>query len=90
MFRDGKDISEIATARSLTVGTIAGHLGEMVQLGEINLEDVIPQESSQSSTTRRKNSQPKAGNPIIRNSSASGYPRPIPAHYLSLYARARR
>lgn len=89
MFRDGKDISEIATARSLTVGTIAGHLGEMVQLGEINLEDVIPSGIFTILDNAAKELTAEGRQPDYQ-ALRERIPGPIPAHYLSLYARARR
>ncbi len=41
MFTSGKDILEIATARALTEGTIVGHLGHYVALGELDLFKIM-------------------------------------------------
>ncbi len=37
LYKSGKNIPEIATARSLTEGTIAGHLGHYISLGEVDI-----------------------------------------------------
>jgi len=43
MYKDGQSIKEIAQKRSLTQGTIEGHLAHFVQLGELNILDFIGQ-----------------------------------------------
>ena len=37
LYKSGKSIEEIATTRSLTAGTIAGHLGHYIALGEVDI-----------------------------------------------------
>ena len=37
LYKSGKSIQEIATTRSLTAGTIAGHLGHYIALGEVDI-----------------------------------------------------
>lgn len=44
MLREGKSIEEIATERSMTIGTIEGHLSEFVRTGELSVDQVVPQE----------------------------------------------
>jgi len=44
MFQQGKSIQEIATERSLTIGTIEGHLARYITSGEIAITDIIPLE----------------------------------------------
>ncbi len=41
MFNAGKDILEIATARALTEGTIIGHLGHYVAMGELDIFKIM-------------------------------------------------
>ncbi len=41
MFRSGMSIEEIAKARELVTGTIAGHLEDYVRSGEIKVEDIV-------------------------------------------------
>ena len=42
LFKSGKSIEEIAKERGFTVGTIAGHIGDVAAAGLISLEEVIP------------------------------------------------
>ncbi len=42
MFRDGKSMEEIATARSIGLSTIEGHLARFVSSGELRLDQVVP------------------------------------------------
>lgn len=44
MFRDGKSIDEIAATRSLTTGTIVGHLSSFITTGEVKLSDIVSEE----------------------------------------------
>ncbi|MEY5047928.1 MAG: hypothetical protein RLZZ175_1287 [Bacteroidota bacterium] len=44
LFKEGKTIPEIAEERSLTVGTIEGHLGTFIVTGEISVLDIVSQE----------------------------------------------
>ena len=44
MYRQGKSITEIAAARSLTTNTIEGHLGYFIETGEIDVLEIVPQE----------------------------------------------
>jgi hypothetical protein len=44
LFKEGKSIAEIAVARSLSVGTIEGHLSHFLSTGEIKIESVLPKE----------------------------------------------
>ena len=41
MFRDGKTLKEIATERSLTVGTVENHLAHFVEKGELEIGEVV-------------------------------------------------
>jgi nucleoside-triphosphatase THEP1 len=41
MFRDGKNIAEIASARKMVVGTIEGHLAHYVAQQEISAKDIL-------------------------------------------------
>lgn len=41
MFRDGKTLKEIATERSLTVGTVENHLAHFVEQGELEIGEVV-------------------------------------------------
>jgi len=41
LFREGKDISEIAAARELKRSTIEDHLGHFVFTGEININEIV-------------------------------------------------
>ena len=44
LFKSGKTVAEIAAARSLTTGTIEGHLLSFVDSGELEITQVFPQE----------------------------------------------
>ncbi len=44
MFKDGKSIDEIAATRSLTTGTIVGHLSSFITTGEVKLSDIVSEE----------------------------------------------
>jgi nucleoside-triphosphatase THEP1/DNA-binding NarL/FixJ family response regulator len=41
LFRDGKSIAEIASARKMVVGTIEGHLAHYVAKQELNAKDIL-------------------------------------------------
>lgn len=41
LYKEGKSIKEIAKERSLTAGTIEGHLAHFVSTGDININDVV-------------------------------------------------
>jgi uncharacterized protein YpbB len=41
LFKEGKTIDEIASARDLTYNTIFGHLAHYIDTGEIKTEDII-------------------------------------------------
>ena len=41
LFTEGKTIKEIATERSLTVGTIENHLAHFVEQGELNINNIV-------------------------------------------------
>lgn len=47
MFKNGLDIKEIAKERSLTVGTILGHLLDKIDENEINIEDLMEKSKMQ-------------------------------------------
>lgn len=44
MFKEGKSIDEIAATRSLTTGTIVGHLSSFITTGEVKLSDIVSEE----------------------------------------------
>jgi uncharacterized protein YpbB len=44
LYRQGHSITEIAEERSLTTGTIKGHIAKWIGEGEIAVEDVLPDE----------------------------------------------
>ncbi len=44
MFREGMTIEDIALKRDLTTGTILNHLAHYVRLGDLLLEDIIPED----------------------------------------------
>ena len=44
LFREGKTVAEIATARDLTVSTIENHLASFLALKEVAITDLVPQE----------------------------------------------
>lgn len=44
LFQQGKSLKDIATERSLTVGTIENHLAHFVQNGTLLLSDIVPQD----------------------------------------------
>jgi hypothetical protein len=44
MFQDGKSITEIALFRSLTNGTIEGHLTAFIETGEVTIEQLVKPE----------------------------------------------
>jgi hypothetical protein len=43
LFKSGKSVEEIATARNLTSGTIEGHLSHYISSGEVSIFDVVKQ-----------------------------------------------
>ncbi len=47
LFKDGKTVSEIATIRSLTKGTIEGHLTHFIGTGEINIDALVSKEKQE-------------------------------------------
>ena len=44
LFKSGKNIEEIATERSLTGGTIAGHLGHYIAAGTLSIYEVMEEQ----------------------------------------------
>lgn len=86
MFRDGKSIEEIATARDLAITTIAGHLGEMILLGELTHEDVIPSGifTILDKTATELTAEGKQPDYLTLRDRIGGA---VPAHYISLYTR---
>ena len=44
MYKEGKQIEEIAKERGLTRQTIEGHLAHYVSIGEININDLVSKE----------------------------------------------
>lgn len=42
LYKEGKNIEEIAEMRSLTKGTIKSHLAKWIKLGQVNIESVLP------------------------------------------------
>jgi hypothetical protein len=44
LFKEGRSVSDIATARNLTVQTIEGHLAYYVRKGEIDIEELVSRE----------------------------------------------
>lgn len=88
MFRDGKSIEEISAARNLTAGTVAGHLGEMVHIGEIRLEDVIPEterELINKAVAQLSAEGKNASYSILRDRLADS----VQPHYISLFSHCR-
>lgn len=44
LLQSGKTISDIATERKLTTGTIKGHIAALIIMGSVNINDIIPAE----------------------------------------------
>jgi ATP-dependent DNA helicase PIF1 len=44
LYKQGNSVTEIADMRSLTIGTIKGHIAKWIGEGEIAVEDVLPEE----------------------------------------------
>ena len=44
LFKSGKKIAEIASERSLTVGTVESHLAHFVRLGELSVKEIMSEE----------------------------------------------
>lgn len=44
LYREGKNINQIAEERKLAISTIEGHLTHFIQIGEINIEELISQQ----------------------------------------------
>lgn len=44
LFQEGKTLEEIAQERSMTVGTIEGHLANYIRSGELAVDKVVPRE----------------------------------------------
>ncbi|NPD92786.1 helix-turn-helix domain-containing protein [Xylanibacter muris] len=44
LYKEGKSIYEIAKERSLTAGTILGHLGKYIETGEVRADELVPKE----------------------------------------------
>jgi ATP-dependent DNA helicase RecQ len=42
MYKQGISINEIAEQRNMSPGTIASHLSQFVETGELNIEDFVP------------------------------------------------
>ncbi len=88
MFRDGKSIEEISAARDLAPGTIAGHLGEMVRLGEIKLEEVLPQDMMaiiENAVSQLRNEGKEGSYGILRERLSDS----LPSYYISLYTHSQ-
>ncbi|MBO9155232.1 DNA helicase RecQ [Chitinophaga sp. GCM10012297] len=45
LFREGNAVEEIAAQRNLAVSTVESHLGEFVRKGELDIQDLIPDEN---------------------------------------------
>jgi uncharacterized protein YpbB len=45
LYKQGKKAEEIAGIRSLTIGTIKGHFAKWILTGDIDVHDVLPQET---------------------------------------------
>ena len=43
LFREGKNIAEIARERSLAMSTIEGHLASFLTSGEIDIKEIVPE-----------------------------------------------
>lgn len=43
LFREGKDIATIAAIRGMAASTIEGHLVQFIATGEINIEELVPE-----------------------------------------------
>ncbi|MDR2962887.1 MAG: helix-turn-helix domain-containing protein [Bacteroidales bacterium] len=44
LFKQGKTIEEIATARGFAISTIEGHVAHYVQTGELSIHELVPEE----------------------------------------------
>jgi len=44
MLREGKTLEQIAAERSITIGTVEGHLAEYIRTGELSVEQVVERE----------------------------------------------
>jgi ATP-dependent DNA helicase RecQ len=44
LYRQGKSINEVATARGLSISTVESHLSHFVQSGEMNISEMVPDE----------------------------------------------
>ncbi|MBK7149235.1 MAG: AAA family ATPase [Bacteroidetes bacterium] len=64
--RQGKSIEEIATIRSLTVGTIKGHLARWIQSGDLNIYDVLPADTVDTIAAFLQNSEEKTVAAVFR------------------------
>ena len=65
LFKEGKNIDEIATARGMVKGTIEGHLAEFVITGEIEITDLVSKTKLDSILAELKKN-PEATSSIIR------------------------
>ena len=57
MYRDGKNIAEIAKERNLAESTIGTHISKYVNTGELNINDFISAEKLEQATQRIKTSE---------------------------------
>ena len=61
LYKEGKNIEEIATIRSMAVSTIGGHLAHYVDLGELDALDFVSQETIDQVQELLKNGKERFG-----------------------------
>ena len=66
LYQQGKTPELIARERSLTLGTIYGHLARYIRTGEISLDDLIPEDHQQAILRAIHMAGPEAGSTAIK------------------------
>ncbi|WP_431211309.1 helix-turn-helix domain-containing protein [Puia sp. P3] len=64
LYREGVSISDIATQRGLSTGTIEGHLASFIPTGEIDVKQLVPEDKIQTILTAIRSVGGSAPGPI--------------------------
>jgi len=72
LFKEGKNIDEIATARGMVKGTIEGHLAEFIITGEIEITDLV-HKTKLDAILKFLRENPDATSSIIREKLGSSF-----------------
>lgn len=92
MVREGLSVQSIAKVRGLTLSTICNHIGEMIELGELQIGDIIPAEIQEQMAAQIPLWKEQSGNPDSLSFFAflrTAFP-DFPEEYISVFNRVNR